>query len=48
MSRGFDNILSREAIKKSASQGNASRKPIDTTDFFEHVMGFKGPKKKGQ
>jgi len=42
MTRGFDDMLSPEAIKNSANRSKAPRKnPIDTTDFFEKVMGFK-------
>jgi DnaJ-class molecular chaperone len=42
MSRGFDDMLSPEAIKNSANRSKASKKgPIDTTDFFDQVMGFK-------
>ena len=42
MTRGFDDMFSPEAIKNSANRSKASRKnPIDTTDFFEKVMGFK-------
>lgn len=47
MSRGFDNMFSPDAIKNSANRKQSSRQnPIDTTGFFEQVMGFKGPKKK--
>lgn len=47
MSRNFDNMFSADAIKKSAKSSQSTRRnPIDTTNFFEQVMGFKGPKKK--
>jgi len=42
MTRGFDDMFSPEAIKNSANRSKASgKRPIDTTDFFEKVMGFK-------
>ena len=47
MTRNFDSMFSQEAIKNSINQGKASRKPMDTSNFFEKVIGFKGPNKKG-
>jgi len=42
MTRNFNDSLSPEAIKNSVNRKKASGKgPIDTTDFFEKVMGFK-------
>ena len=48
--KNFDNMFSQEAIKNSVKQRGASKAspndPLNTTAFFEQVLGFKGPKKK--
>ena len=42
MTRSFDNMLSPEAIKNSAmASKNQKSAPIDSTTFFEKVMGIK-------
>lgn len=50
MSRAFDGMFSEESIKKSVRQEKPARanpmNPLDTSAFFEQVMGFRGPKKK--
>jgi len=46
MTRSFDNMFSPESIRDAAKQ-KASRKPMDSADFFANVIGFKGPNKKG-
>ena len=47
MSKIFDGVLNPEAIRNSAKQNKSQpTEPIDTAGFFEHVAGFKIPKKK--
>lgn len=49
MSNAFNGMFSEESIKRSVRQQKPSganpKNPLDTSAFFEHVMGFKGPKK---
>jgi curved DNA-binding protein CbpA len=47
MQGAFDSIFSEASIKDSASRKARAnpKNPLDTSAFFEHVMGFKRPKK---
>ena len=47
MSKRFDDMFSPESLKKSANRDSVNKSgPINSADFFEHVIGFKIPKKK--
>jgi DnaJ-class molecular chaperone len=49
MSQTFDSTFSEESIKESIRQKGRKEanpmNPLETSAFFEHVMGFKGPKR---
>ena len=47
MANAFDDLLNPEAIKNSVKQNKpAPNESIDPGAFFEHIVGFKIPKKK--